>query len=170
MLVGVVSDTHDNLHSIRRIRQRFLEEKVEAVIHLGDFVAPFSFRELFRGFEGRGFAVTGNNDGELLILSRMAREMRIELKSHPFEVSLGGRRLLLLHGYGDPQTTTSYARLFLFSGGFDAVLFGHTHQFHVEWSGRGLLLNPGEGGGWLTGACTAALLDLKTMDVRRLEV
>ena len=52
MKIGVMSDSHDNLPAIRRALARFEAEGAEAVIHAGDFVAPFSIKELLK-FKGR---------------------------------------------------------------------------------------------------------------------
>ncbi len=41
MLIGVVSDTHDNLPLVEKAVKRLNEEKVNLVLHAGDYVAPF---------------------------------------------------------------------------------------------------------------------------------
>ena len=50
------------------------------------------------------------------------------------------------------------------SGNYDLVVFGHTHEVE-ERIEKGLMLNPGEVGGWLTGRCTVALVDLESLEV-----
>jgi predicted phosphodiesterase len=49
-------------------------------------------------------------------------------------------------------------------GAVDVIIYGHTHEIDVK-NGRTLIINPGEGGGWLSGRATAAVLDLATMQV-----
>ena len=62
MLIGIVSDTHDDLAAVEAAVSLFEREGVDAVVHCGDFVAPFSVTPFDADF---GFhAVRGNNDGE----------------------------------------------------------------------------------------------------------
>ena len=51
------------------------------------------------------------------------------------------------------------------SGSHDLIVYGHTHQIDLR-ERPCVVLNPGEAGGWLTGRCTAALVDLESMKVR----
>ena len=55
------------------------------------------------------------------------------------------------------------------SGDFDLVVYGHTHEIEQRQE-EGLLLNPGEAGGWLTGLATVALVDLETLEVNLREL
>lgn len=59
----------------------------------------------------------------------------------------------------------------LHAGDLDVVVSGNTHDVEERRLGATLLLNPGEAGGWLTGRCTVALVDLATItvDVRDLD-
>jgi len=54
-------------------------------------------------------------------------------------------------------------------GKVDVIIYGHTHEIDVR-TGRTLVINPGEGGGWLSGRATAAILDLATMKVEVEEI
>lgn len=168
MKVGVISDTHDNLESIRKLRGELSRLGVSYLVHLGDFVSPFAFKELFSGFENSGVGVLGNNDGEALLLSRLASKLGVALYNHPAAVELEGLRIFLMHGFGDAYFTIDVARAIAQSGRYDFVLFGHTHAYHLEKIGDIVLLNPGEGGGWLTGEPGAAVVDTSTRDVRRI--
>ena len=42
MLIGVMSDTHDNVPLIEKAVALFNDRKVGFVIHAGDYVAPFA--------------------------------------------------------------------------------------------------------------------------------
>ncbi|BAA79657.2 conserved hypothetical protein [Aeropyrum pernix K1] len=167
MLVGVISDTHDNLALARRAGEIFARERVEAVIHLGDYVAPFTLAELLGVVGGKAvfYGVFGNNDGERLGLSRVAGGFGASLLDPPATVSIGGRRLLLLHGFGSPENTVELVDALASSGRWDAVLYGHTHKARVERVGGSLVLNPGDGGGSLEKP-SAAILDLESMEAR----
>ncbi len=63
MLIGIMSDTHDNLPAIRKAVEFFNERNVDLVIHAGDYVAPFVAREL-KKLKAPLKGVFGNNDGE----------------------------------------------------------------------------------------------------------
>jgi hypothetical protein len=161
MKIGVMSDSHDNLPAIRRALARFEAEGAEAVIHAGDFVAPFAIKELLK-FKGAIYGCFGNNDGEKAGI----RALWPAVAEPPCELQLGGRRILLTHDEAALQKTPDLLRR------AEVVIFGHSH--HVvpgERSGGGpLRLNPGECGGWLTGLSTVAILDTATLDVRILEI
>jgi putative phosphoesterase len=72
MLIGIISDTHDNMPQIKKAVDLLNESKVEHVIHAGDFTSPFTFsilKDLKCGFTG----IFGNNDGDKLLLQKMSR-------------------------------------------------------------------------------------------------
>jgi uncharacterized protein len=45
------------------------------------------------------------------------------------------------------------------------VVHGFTHKQETITRGQTILINPGEACGWLTGKCTAAILDLESGEV-----
>ncbi len=45
MNIGIISDTHDNLALIKKAVTFFNGEKVDLVLHAGDFVSPFTALE-----------------------------------------------------------------------------------------------------------------------------
>lgn len=63
MLIGLMADTHDNLPMVEKAIKMFNEEKVEVILHAGDYVAPFVIPK-FRGLKARLIGVFGNNDGD----------------------------------------------------------------------------------------------------------
>ncbi len=168
MLIGVLSDTHDYIRGARLAARLFTEHRVELVIHLGDIVAPFTLRALREAGVKNLIAIYGNNDGERLLLQRVASAIGFEIHEWPYILEVGGRRLALVHGYGSPEETRRVVEALL--PGVDAVLYGHTHQATVEKHGERLVLNPGEACGCFTGRVTAALLDLSSMEARVVEL
>jgi len=48
-------------------------------------------------------------------------------------------------------------------GIYDVIIFGHTHKYEISKEQQGLVINPGEAGGWLTGKHSAALLYLEDL-------
>lgn len=63
MIIGALSDTHDNLPKIEKAVKFFNKKKVDFVLHAGDFVAPFAVDRLNK-LSCEWLGVFGNNDGE----------------------------------------------------------------------------------------------------------
>lgn len=160
MLIGVMADSHDNVPKIEAAVSLFNQSKVQHVLHAGDFVAPFAIDPL-RGLECPVLSVFGNNDGERLGLAARIREIG---EVHPYlaTTTLADRQIAVVHY---PELAEPLAR----SGAYDLVVYGHTHRVDQSHD-NGLLLNPGETGGWLTGCSTVALVDLATLEVRLHEI
>ncbi len=48
MPIGVIVDTHDRLTTIEAELKLFDRRGVEAILHVGDFVAPYAVRSLIK--------------------------------------------------------------------------------------------------------------------------
>jgi putative phosphoesterase len=149
-MIGVMSDSHDNITLIQKAVVLFRKAKCELVLHAGDMIAPFAAREL----EALGCpvkAVFGNCDGEKQGLE-MALEKFGTIQDAPLLLSQSGCRILLVHYHFSVATYAS-------SGKYDIIIYGHTHKPDIRREGKTFILNPGETGGWLTGKSTVALLN-----------
>jgi hypothetical protein len=162
LLVGVVSDSHDDVASVRKVAEFLHRSGVEVVIHLGDIIAPFTLRELAKGVGVPIEGVFGNNDCELELLLETARDVNARVSSWPRIIQLGGRRLLLMHGKGSAEVTVEVAHALAESGRFDGVLYGHTHREELSYVRGVLVLNPGPISSALGGP-RLALLNTETM-------
>ncbi len=149
-MIGVLSDSHDNLIMIRRAVDLFNTAGCRLVIHAGDFVAPFAAGELHR-LDCPVKAVYGNCDGERIGLSK-AFDGLGEILEAPLTFSFEGLRFLVTHLDGPVDR-------YLDSEAPDVLVLGHTHRPLIEQRGKALLINPGETGGWLRGKSTVALFD-----------
>ena len=156
MLIGVMADSHDNVPKIEAAVSLFNQRQVQHVLHAGDFVAPFAIDPL-RGLGCPVLSVFGNNDGERLGLAARIREIG-EVHAYLATATLDDRRIAVVHY---PELAEPLAE----SGAYDLVVYGHTHRVDQRQD-HGLLLNPGETGGWLTGCSTVAVVDLTTFRVR----
>lgn len=156
MLIGVMADSHDNVPKIEAAVSLFNQHQVEHVLHAGDFVAPFAIDPL-RGLDCPVLSVFGNNDGERLGLAARIREIG-EVHAYLATATLADRRIAVVHY---PELAEPLAK----SGAFDLVVYGHTHRVDQRQD-HGLLLNPGETGGWLTGCSTVAVVDLTALQVQ----
>lgn len=154
-MIGVMSDSHDNVTQVRRAVALFKDAGCDLVLHAGDVVAPFAAREMAAlGCPVK--AVFGNCDGEKQGLE-MAFEKLGEIQDAPLLFSHGSRQILLVHYHFSVATYAS-------SGKYDVIIYGHTHKPDIRKEGKTLLLNPGEAGGWLTGKSTVALLTPENLE------
>jgi putative phosphoesterase len=153
-MIGILSDTHDNLPRVREAVRLFNRAGCELVIHAGDFVAPFTVDEL-RNLRAPVRAVFGNCDGERAGLTRAFRGVG-EIREAPFTFLHGGVRFAVIH-LDAPVDRLVQAKT------CDVVVFGHTHRPTVEVRDAVLVINPGEAGGWLRGKSTVVLLDPATL-------
>ncbi|AFH43360.1 metallophosphoesterase [Fervidicoccus fontis] len=170
MKIGIISDTHDNMKNISMFLEIMKSHEVELLIHLGDFSSPFAFKSIFSSYQNRGYAVFGNNDGDRVVLTKMAMRMGIEVAESVNPVSIGGRRFFLMHGFGSPELTSEIAEAVARSGKYDYVLFGHTHSLRISQMERALLINPGEASGALTQKATAVILEIPENRVEVVEL
>jgi len=136
-MIGILSDSHDNLTRVRQAVRLFNDAGCTLVIHAGDFVAPFTVDEL-RNLRAPVKAVFGNCDGEKAGLARAFQGIG-EIGDGPLAFGHAGLRFAVVHL--DSSAATQAA-----SGQFDLVIFGHTHRPLVESRDGVLLINPGEAG------------------------
>lgn len=164
MKVGVISDTHDRLPTFRRSLEMFKRMRVGAILHAGDYVAPFAARLLTPEHIGDTpvYAVFGNNDGERAGLKKVLPQ----LVEGPLRIELAGR-LIVMHHFIDWMKPGDYAHA-------DVVITGHTHEIFNEKQprpgGEQLLLNPGECCGWVNERCSIAILDLADLSAQIVDV
>ena len=169
-MIGVISDTHDDLEAVKRAAKVFAEKRVSLVLHLGDIVAPFTLRALHDNGVKRLVAVYGNNCGERLGLREVAGKLGYEIHEWPHLIELGGKRFLMIHGIGPVEKTKMLVDSLAKSGDYDAVLYGHTHVIDNRVVGSTLVLNPGEACGCLNGKRTAAIINTETMKAEIIEI
>lgn len=145
-----MADSHDNLPALRKAVAVFQEAGCRLIIHAGDFVAPFSARELSQaGCPVK--AVFGNCDGEKLGLEEAFRGFG-EIKPAPFIWAENSARIYLTHLHHQVESLAQSNR-------YEVIIFGHTHRPEIRRVGQALLINPGEAGGWLTGRSSVVLFD-----------
>ena len=157
MKIGIISDTHDNLPRIEEAVGIFNREKVELVLHAGDFVSPFTFLE-FKNLNCPLKGVFGNNDGDKLYLQEKFRGIG-KLYPTPYNIKINNKNIVMLH---EEKLIDALAE----SQKYDVIIYGHTHRIDLRKTGKTIIINPGECGGWLTGKSTIALLDLVNLEVK----
>ena len=165
MLVGAISDTHDNLPQIEKAVRYLNDQKVGLVLHAGDYVAGFVIPKLAQ-LNCKLIGVFGNNDGDHeLLKKRFSETSNCTLRERFAQVEVEGYRIALLHGH-----ETELLDAIIASGYFDAVIHGHSHYLGIQKRGKTLAVNPGEVCGYLTGKSTLALLDTAKKEARIIEL
>jgi hypothetical protein len=134
MLLGCCSDTHDNLALARGAVETFESVGVDAIVHCGDVVAPFTAAEFDVGIEFH--AVRGNNDGEWALQGTIDEFGTYHGESA--HLTVDGVDVAVYHG-----TSERLVEALVGCGEYDYVVRGHTHErTHEERDGT-VHLNPG---------------------------
>ena len=165
MLIGVISDTHDNMPMIEKAIKKLNEEKVDLVLHAGDYIAPFVIPK-FKALNAKLVGVFGNNDGDHeLLKKRFSETENCEIRGRFAEIDANGFKIALFHG-----DETELLNALINCEGFDAVIHGHVHSMGVRKKGKTLIVNPGEVCGYLSGKSTMALLDTEKREAKIIEI
>ena len=152
MIIGLISDTHDNIYAIKSAVDKFNEERVKLVLHAGDYIAPFT-AEHFKPLKAPMIGVFGNNCAETELLKEVYSGIGVEIRGYFTEIEEDGLKIALLHGHRSQDLDKSD------SGDYDVIVRGHTHRAKIEKKEDVLHLNPGEACGYLTGERTVAFMD-----------
>jgi uncharacterized protein len=159
MLIGAISDSHDNLPFVKKAVQTINERNVELVLHAGDFVAGFVIPQLAK-LNSKLVGVFGNNDGDHeLLRKRFSETNNCTIHDRFAQITIDGCRIGLLHGH-----EMELLLAIIDSGYFDVVVHGHSHNHSIERKGKTLIVNPGELCGYLTGKSTIAIIDTAKND------
>lgn len=165
MRIGILSDTHDNLGMVDTAVRQLNRERVDLVLHAGDYVSPFVIPRL-ANLHSPMIGVVGNNDGDHQALAaRFAEHEGLSLRGGFATVTAGGMCIGLLHGDDRELLQGLIGRK-----AFDVVVHGHTHKAEVREFGATLVVNPGEACGYLTGKPTIAVIDTSNRDVELLSL
>lgn len=159
MLIGIMSDSHDDMQRIRDAVALFNWRKAGHVIHAGDMVSPFTMDEL-GSLACPMTAIFGNNDGDRVLLTQRYGET---MNTQPHIFTLDGKRFALVH---EPVSVNALAD----SGHYDVVVYGHTHRPEVRSVAQTLVVNPGKTARLHKGASTVAFYDTETGKAELVEI
>ncbi len=170
MKLAVLSDSHDHMNNILKAVSIINERNVDALIHCGDFVAPFVkrwFDRLNDSIKKNFYGVFGNNDGDKLFLKQTLGQIcEFAENGNELILELGGKKIFVSH-MPKQKTINALAN----SGSFDIILSGHTHSLSNKKLENGILIvNPGELCGYLTGKATFAIIDTDKMESEIIEL
>lgn len=158
MKIGLISDTHDYIHNIRRAVREFNDKHVDVVVHAGDFVCPIAV-ESFEGVKLIG--VLGNNDTDIKELTSAFNKIEGELNGEVFETVYDGIKFAVYHG-----TNIAKKEQLVKSGKYDVLVYGHTHRRDNRNIGTTRVINPGTAKGWFFGLfATIAIFDTSSRNL-----
>ncbi|MCW4001732.1 MAG: metallophosphoesterase [Candidatus Bathyarchaeota archaeon] len=160
MIVGMIADTHDRLPLLDKAVKRLNEERVELVLHAGDYVAPFVVPH-FKSLKANLIGVFGNNDGDKELLKSRFTEIGAEIRGKFAEVIVDKLRIALLHG-----DEMGLLQSLIDVGNYDIVVHGHTHEAKTYRKEETLVINPGEICGYLNENPSMTILDTQTLDAK----
>ncbi|MBA7514594.1 hypothetical protein ES705_06626 [subsurface metagenome] len=170
MLLAVVSDSHDNRENILKAVSIINDKGVDAIIHCGDYIAPFVklwFDKLNDSIKKNFYGVFGNNDGERLYLTQTLGQIcEFAQNGNELIIELGGKRIFVSH-MPRQETIEALAN----SKKFDIILSGHTHiAVNKRYDNGVLVVNPGEVCGYLTDKPTFAIVNTETLEAEIIEI
>ncbi|RLE42148.1 hypothetical protein DRJ48_04135 [Candidatus Woesearchaeota archaeon] len=155
MLIGVISDTHDNVEATQKAIKLFNQKRVGLVVHCGDLVSPF-LTKFFTELNCRVIAVFGNNEGDKFRLLKL--QNKIEYQGVCAELNLDGKRVVVYHG-----DSKILLNALLKSQIYDVVFSGHDHNARITKEGKTLYVNPGTLSGFPPGTKpTVAIYNTET--------
>ena len=134
-LIGIISDTHEDVRMIRKAVRILKDRAPSLVIHCGDIISP-PVLEHFAGLPLR--LVYGNNDGERSGLAKKCTELGFIGIEDTSTFTYAERSFFVNHG-----TRSSVIEAAADSGKYDYVLHGHTHEQRNELRGQTRIINPG---------------------------
>lgn len=118
MVIGIISDTHDNVPNIQMAVELFKKNKVDFVIHCGDIVAPGTVK-YFKGLKMK--FVFGNCDGDRLKIEEKVRDIGGEHYGRIMKLIVNKKKIGVFHG--DDILVNDK----MLHQGFDYYIHGHTH-------------------------------------------
>ncbi len=126
MKIGIISDTHTKVKKARRAINTLIEDGAEFIIHAGDIV-DVEILNLLHESGVEYIAVYGNNDAHL---ARFHTQFNLVQEPYYFKLADTKFKLMHLPFYMAPDA--------------DVVVFGHTHEFSLEFVNNTLFVNSGE--------------------------
>ena len=161
MLVGVVSDTHNNIPNIEKIIEIFNSEQVDVVVHTRDISKAETLR-LFSRLNCPMMGVFGNNDRIEKGLHEVCKELNFEFNEPPFLLCLKDKKVAIFH---EPDLIEDFLKQ---HSDIDLILHGHTHRYREEKIGNSIIFNPGESAGSMESKNALGIIDLDCLEIKRI--
>ena len=161
MLIGVVSDTHNNIKNVNLIISILNQRNVDLVIHTGDITKESTLKK-FSELNCELLGVFGNNDRNEPGLKKAAEECGFEFREPPFKINKFDRNIAIFH---EPELINEYMSK---NEDIDIVLHGHTHRYREEIINKTIFFNPGESAGMIKGKNAIGIVNLEDLSLERI--
>ena len=156
MKIAIISDTHDNVASLKRAVGLIKKEEIKLIIHCGDIFHLETLKEGLKSFQGKIYIIFSKADADFSgIPENSFRELPESKIWEEFgKVKLGEKKIAFCHF---PEIARDLANC----QKYDLVFYGHTHKPWEQKIGKTKLVNPGNLAGLFYPA-TFAIYDTKT--------
>jgi putative phosphoesterase len=166
MRIGLISDTHDEAHTLGLALARFRQAQVRTVLHAGDVTSVFTLK-LFTDFDV--WIAKGNMDHDPKLALAVTEYFGAERLARVHDLRFNGARITMTHG-DSWQRLEALIRAPAEDEQRRYVIHGHTHAPDDETIAGTRVINPGAIGRTRWRCATCAILDLTTDDLQWIEL
>ena len=158
MLIGILSDTHNDIEMTLKALDEFHARKVSMLIHAGDITSP-RLISFFRDFDTK--IVLGNGDLDIDLINSECIKFGFGPVQKVRTLTIDSKIIHVSHG-----NNVFEFRNAIDSEKYDYVIKGHTHTFEDYMSNGTRIINPGALYG--TDEYSVAVLDLDLDTVEKI--
>lgn len=160
-LIGIFSDLHDNLNNLDLFLEKARQQKVAALIFLGDLTSAETLKYLCSQWGEPIYLVSGNAD--FYRAAAANKYPQITYAADYLDFTYENCHFLLTH------KPTDLKKLLAVNSVYDFALYGHTHTPWIKNEGGVIIANPGNLKDGF-GQATYALLNAKSrhLELKRL--
>jgi len=158
MKIGILSDTHDELHRLETALDALRAERVTKLLHCGDLCGP----DIIRAMSSFDVRIARGNMDRLPELRGVAQDALGNGRlAHIHQLTLNGYAAAMVHG-----NDAERLRSLIASREYAYVFHGHTHRRRDQTMGHTRVINPGALGGTRWQQPSFCILDLTTGEAR----
>ena len=162
MKIGIISDTHDNLHNLETTLDILRAEQVTNLLHCGDLCGL----DIVRALADFDVWIAQGNMDRHLKLPQATEETRGHISLAWLQKpTLNGCSLAVIHGDNEEVLGN-----LITSGQHKYVFHGHTHRRRDQTVGDTRVINPGALGGTRRQSRSFCIFDLATGEARFVEL
>ena len=136
MKIAIISDSHDNMMTVKTFLDYAKENKIDQIIHCGDVTDLETLKYFSENFSGKIYLCDGNADQKFFTPKEVEIFSNIELYNKYGELEIDNLKICFTH-------YETMGRNYALMQKYDHVFYGHTHKPWQERIGRTLFSNPG---------------------------
>lgn len=159
MLIGILSDSHNNHTNLLYALDIFRTLGVRILMHAGDLTLDVMLED-FKDFDL--YLAFGNGDDPEMITIRARKISKRFVCGETLDLCLENRKIFVLHG-----DNKALLEKRINSGEYNYVIHGHTHCFRDEQLSSTRVINSGALGGRFTAERSFATLDPAKNELQR---